>query len=71
MHTCPIDAPTCASMRVRVCVWARMYLRRNVRALSVCVDRVWFGSQAFYQATAFNANIGAWNTASVSSMLQV
>jgi hypothetical protein len=27
-----------------------------------------FGAQAFYQASAFNANIGVWNTASVSNM---
>jgi surface protein len=27
-----------------------------------------FGAQAFYYASAFNANIGAWNTASVSNM---
>jgi hypothetical protein len=27
-----------------------------------------FGSQAFESASAFNANIGAWNTASVSSL---
>ncbi len=38
---------------------------RNVRALSVGVNRESFGSQAF-AASAFNANIGAWNTASVS-----
>ncbi len=31
----------------------------------------WFGSQAFYLATEFNANIGAWNTASVSNMDEV
>ncbi len=30
-----------------------------------------FGVQAFYSASAFNANIGAWNTASVSNMFQV
>jgi hypothetical protein len=29
---------------------------------------VWLGSQAFAVATAFNANIGAWNTASMTSM---
>ncbi len=29
------------------------------------------GSQAFRYASAFNANIGAWNTAAVSSMHQV
>ena len=30
-----------------------------------------FGAQAFYSASAFNANIGAWNTASVSSLSYV
>jgi hypothetical protein len=30
-----------------------------------------FGSQAFYSASAFNANIGAWNTAAVSNMQSV
>ena len=30
-----------------------------------------FGAQAFVQASAFNADIGAWNTASVSSMANV
>jgi hypothetical protein len=30
--------------------------------------RAWLGLQAFYQATAFNANIGAWNTASMTTM---
>ncbi len=30
-----------------------------------------FGAQAFRQASAFNANIGAWNTASVSEMAWV
>jgi hypothetical protein len=44
---------------------------KTVRALSVGVDRVWLGSQAFNGASAFNANIGAWNTASVSSMDEV
>jgi surface protein len=29
------------------------------------------GSQAFTSASAFNANIGAWNTASVTSMTSV
>jgi surface protein len=35
------------------------------------VDRVRLGSQAFYSAKAFNANIGAWNTASVTSLNSV
>ncbi len=30
-----------------------------------------FGAQAFHSASAFNANIGAWNTASVSNMAYV
>jgi hypothetical protein len=35
------------------------------------VDRGWLGAQAFYDATKFNANIGAWNTASVLDMQSV
>ncbi len=30
-----------------------------------------FGAQAFYSVSAFNANIGAWNTASVTSLSYV
>jgi hypothetical protein len=30
-----------------------------------------FGAQAFYQAWAFNANIGAWNTARVTNVFYV
>jgi hypothetical protein len=33
--------------------------------------RAGFGAQAFHQAFAFNANIGAWNTASVTDLYQV
>jgi hypothetical protein len=32
---------------------------------------VWFGSQAFKSALAFNANIGAWNTAAVTDLSSV
>ncbi len=32
---------------------------------------VWFGSQVFSGAWTFNANIGAWNTASVLNMADV
>ncbi len=56
--------PCC--VRVCVCDWARTHLRRHMRARSVGVERGWLGSQAFYSASAFNANIGAWNTASVT-----
>jgi hypothetical protein len=42
-----------------------------VQALSVGVDHLWLVSQAFRLASAFNANIGAWNTAAVSNMSAV
>ncbi len=31
-------------------------------------ESAWFGAKAFYYATAFNANIGAWNTARMTTM---
>ena len=34
-------------------------------------ESAWLGLQAFYGATAFNANIGAWNTASITTMARV
>jgi hypothetical protein len=65
----------CARARVCVRVLARKHPRRHMRAPSVGVDRVWLASQAFGTdygtASAFNANIGAWNTASVSNMQSV
>ncbi len=51
--------------------WASKHPRRHMRARSVGVDRVWVGSQAFNSASAFNANIGAWNTAAVTTLLGV
>jgi hypothetical protein len=54
--------------RVCICDLAPSHPRRNVRAPSAGVDLWWLGSQAFGFASAFNANIGAWNTASLSSM---
>ena len=35
------------------------------------VDHVWLGSQAFREAPAFNTNIGAWNTAAVTTLYAV
>ncbi len=32
---------------------------------------VWLGPQAFNLASAFNANIGAWNTASMTTIVRV
>jgi surface protein len=57
--------------RVCVWVWARTYPRPNVRVLSTGVDCVRLGSQAFATASAFNADIGAWNTASVTTLSYV
>jgi hypothetical protein len=66
-------APVCsrASARACVCVWVHTYPRRTVRARSVGVDRVRLGSQAFQAASAFNAHIGSWNTASVTTLSNV
>ncbi len=62
-----------ASVCVRACVcdWAPTHPRRHVRAPSVGVDRGWLGAQAFHSAKALNANIGAWNTASVTTLIMV
>ncbi len=50
----------------------RTYPRPNVRVLSAGVDDcVRLGSQAFTGAEAFNADIGAWNTASVRDLRYV
>ena len=64
--------------RVRACVRARACAigRPRIRAetcerLPVGVDRGWLGAQAFYSASAFNADIGAWNTASVTTLYEV
>ncbi len=69
----PRMRPCAASERARECVcdWALAHPRRHVRAPSGGVDRGWLGSQAFMNALAFDANIGAWNTASVSNMADV
>jgi hypothetical protein len=67
-------ARTCcvrALARVRVCELAPTHPRRRMRAPSAGVDRGWFGTQAFASASAFNANLGAWNTAAVLNMAYV
>jgi hypothetical protein len=59
-------------VRAGACAYGRPRIRAaNVRARSVGVDRVRLGSQAFNMASAFNANIGVWNTAAVTSMAYV
>ncbi len=67
-------APTCcvrARARMCVCDLARKHPCRHMRARSVGVDRVRFGSQAFQSVSGFNADIGAWNTASVTTLYYV
>jgi hypothetical protein len=64
---------------VGVHVWARgcvcvCFLGAHASAAEPCEHfpsawtALWLGSQAFQLAHAFNANIGAWNTAFVSDM---
>ena len=55
---------------------ARAIGRPRIRAdacerLPAGVDRGWLGAQAFRSAAAFNANIGAWNTARVTTLSYV
>ncbi len=54
---------------------ARTHTCSCIRYERMEILRVWdpcaVGSQAFKGASAFNANIGAWNTASVTSMTSV
>ena len=62
----------CGRARAFWCAFARpLHLRRTGRALPVVVDRVWLGAQAFRSASAFYANIGAWNTAAVTTLSHV
>ncbi len=57
--------------RARVCAWARPHPRQRVRALPAAAERRVLGSQAFDSASAFNANIGAWNSARVTDLSRV
>ena len=55
---------------------ACVFIRTRIRAIKcelfpIGVDRVRFGSQAFTSASAFNVDIGAWNTARVTTLYQV
>ena len=69
------DARTCCA-HVRARVGAGVLRRALIRA-EPCerVPSAWtacgLGAQAFYSAAAFNANIGAWNTARVTDVTQV
>ena len=58
----------CIRARARVCAWARPHPRKHLRALRAAAERRVLGAQAFDMASAFNANIGAWNTARVTRL---
>ena len=69
-HTHP-RVRSCACLCAGVYIWAIPQPRKTVRALAIGVERVRLGSQAFWGASAFNANIGPWNTASVTTLYGV
>jgi surface protein len=69
-----IRARVCASMRACVCahgVCERTRIRTECTSTSRRRRPRAVDSQAFVSATAFNANIGAWNTARVTSFSTV
>ena len=57
--------------RVLVRLGADAIRAATCERLPVGVDRGWLGSQAFHSATAFNADIGAWNIARVTALSAV
>jgi surface protein len=62
----------CVRARARVCDWART---QSAPTPASAFPSAWTAGgaarQAFQSASAFNADIGAWNTASVSNMASV
>ena len=62
----------CVRARARACAIGRPRIRAETcERLPVGVDRGRLGAQAFQSASAFNANIGAWNTAAVTTLSTV
>ncbi len=66
-----LRAYACVVAWARVFVWAHMPVRDEVKNTYRRRGRCAVGSQAFDYASVFNANIGAWNTASVTTLYQV
>ncbi len=61
-----------ASVRARACAIGRPRIRADTCArLPSASTAGGLGAQAFQSASAFNANIGAWNTASVTTLESV
>jgi hypothetical protein len=66
----PRTRPAC--VRALVCVRWRARIRANAcEHFPPPPSFAFIGSQAFYSASAFNANIGAWNTARVTMLVNV
>ena len=66
-HAPHVCIRVCARVRVRL--GAHAIRAATCERLRVGVDRGWLGAQAFSET--FNANIGAWNTASVTTLSAV
>ncbi len=73
MDACGTDAHVSADVRARVGVGAGAHVFAPTHASAVrSAWTAWSsGAQIFDSAYAFNANIGAWNTVSVSSLAYV
>ncbi len=73
VHCVCVCVCVCVSVSVSVSVCVGVYyVYMPIRASTfVGVDCVLFCVQAFWVASAFNANIGAWNTASLTCMISV
>ncbi len=52
-------------------VYIRIYRYMYIYDYIASCMLAWFGSQAFVQCSVFNANIGAWNTARVTTLYGV
>ena len=63
-----LTRPRAVSVRARVRSGAHASAPTHASAFPSAVDRGWLGAQAFQAASAFNANIGAWNTARVTTL---
>ncbi len=71
-RTCATYAPRRACGRALVCVRGRARIRADAcEHFPPPPSVALIGSQAFYEASAFNANIGKWNTARVTTMSDV
>ena len=75
MRACAPDAHPCALMGarawVRACFGAHASAPNRASPCPSASTACGFGAQAFNSASAFNANIGAWNTARVTDVTQV